>query len=236
MNLYIGLTAFFLGAMHALEPGHGKAAIAAYAIGYRSNLRHILVLGLSTAIAHTFIILLLAVVFGAAISTVEDQRVHFWIEIASAGLLLLTGIWLLRRTKKNNKSDGDCEQKETSCNCRQHQPKIDKDKPLSFGFVSLLGLSSGLIPCPTALAVLLSAMTAGQFVGGLWTVVLFSLGLAVTICSVALLAGLIAKSSVKNKFISSLNLSRWASYVPQISSWIIIASGTLMLFRAIIFG
>lgn len=48
MNLIAGLTAFFLGALHALEPGHGKSAIAAYAVGYRSSLRHVLVLGLST--------------------------------------------------------------------------------------------------------------------------------------------------------------------------------------------
>lgn len=53
MNLIAELTAFFLGALHALEPGHGKSAIAAYAVGYRSSLRHILVLGLTTAFAHT---------------------------------------------------------------------------------------------------------------------------------------------------------------------------------------
>ena len=74
MNLIAGLTAFFLGALHALEPGHGKSAIAAYAVGYRSSFRHILVLGLSTAVAHTATILVLSLILGAAVSAVADQK------------------------------------------------------------------------------------------------------------------------------------------------------------------
>lgn len=237
VNLIAGLTAFFLGAIHALEPGHGKSAIAAYAVGYRSSLRHILVLGLSTALAHTAIILLLAVIFGGAVSAVADEQAHQWIEIGSAFLILLTGAWLLRRAFKNRKFNQDCADDTTaSCNCRQHQSPIDENKPVSFGVVSLLGISSGLIPCPTALAVLLSAMTAGHFFGGLWTVCLFSLGLAVTLCAVALAAAFVAKSSVKINFLQRLNLARWTAAMPLVSAWIITGSGIFMLFRAVFFS
>lgn len=233
MNLIAGLTAFFLGAIHALEPGHGKSAIAAYAVGYRSSLRHILVLGLSTALAHTVIILLLAAIFGGVASAVADERAHQWIEIGSAFLILLTGAWLLQRAIKRRKSNEDCRNIETSCNCRSHRETIDENKPISFGVVGLLGISSGLIPCPTALAVLLSAMTAGHFFGGLWTVCLFSIGLAVTLCAVALLAAFVAKSSLKIGFLQHANLPRIATAMPLVSAWLITGSGVFMLFRAV---
>lgn len=237
VNLIAGLTAFFLGAIHALEPGHGKSAIAAYAVGYRSSLRHILVLGLSTALAHTAVILLLAVIFGGVVSAVADERAHQWIEIGSASLILLTGAWLLRRAVSGRKSNKNCADDTTaSCNCQNHRQTSEENKPLSFGVVGLLGISSGLIPCPTALAVLLSAMTAGHFFGGLWTVCLFSIGLAATLCTVALAAAFVAKSSVKLGFLQRLNLSRWAGAMPLVSAWIITGSGVFMLFRAVFFS
>lgn len=237
MNLIAGLTAFFLGAIHALEPGHGKSAIAAYAVGYRSSLRHVLVLGLSTALAHTAIILLLAAIFGGVISAVADERAHRSIEIGSALLILLTGAWLLRRAFKHRTVNKNCaEDAANSCNCRSHRGMIDEDKPISFGVVGLLGISSGLIPCPTALAVLLSAMSAGHFFGGLWTVCLFSAGLAATLCTVALLAAFVAKSSVKIGFLQRLNFSRWGEAMPLVSAWIITGSGIFMLLRAVFFS
>lgn len=50
-NFWAGGLALLLGALHALEPGHGKAAIAAYTVGNRGRISHIFVLGVSTALA-----------------------------------------------------------------------------------------------------------------------------------------------------------------------------------------
>ena len=231
MNLIAGLTAFFLGALHALEPGHGKSAIAAYAVGYRSSFRHILVLGLSTALAHTATILVLSLVLGAAVSAVADQNAQRWIEIGSAFLILGTGAWLWRRAWQNRKKSGDCA--ETECGCHTKKSAIDESKPVSFGVVSLLGISVGLLPCPTALAVLISSMTAGHFFGGLWTVCLFSGGIALTISAVALGAFFFANSALVNRFQTSLSGSKTARYLPFLSAWIIIGSGIFTLFRAV---
>ncbi|MCY7376220.1 MAG: hypothetical protein LH472_09655, partial [Pyrinomonadaceae bacterium] len=55
----------------------------AYAVGYRSNFRHILVLGLSTAIAHTVTILVLALILGTTVSSIESENAHQWIEVGS---------------------------------------------------------------------------------------------------------------------------------------------------------
>lgn len=163
MNLIAGFTAFFLGALHALEPGHGKSAIAAYAVGYRSSFGQILVLGLSAAIAHTATILALALILGATVSAANDRARHY-IEIGSAALLVGTGVWLWRRAVKAKRAAKDCDNPAAECAChRTKQAAIDEEKPVTFGAATLLGISVGLLPCPTALAVLISSMTAGHF-------------------------------------------------------------------------
>lgn len=230
MNPIVGLTAFFLGALHALEPGHGKAAIAAYAVGYRSNLRQVLVLGLTTAIAHTATILLLALIIGATLSS-AGEKMQQWIEIGSACLLLGTGAWLLRRALKNRTKADDCSISEKGeCGCHRSQDNADK-KEVSYGVVSLLGISVGLLPCPTALAVLLSSMTSGHFYGGLLTVCLFSIGIALTIMTVTLAAIFFANSKAAARWQKSLNTTRISTILPVLSAWIVIVSGLFTLFR-----
>ena len=51
-ELTLGL-AFTLGALHALEPGHGKTAMLLYLAGERRSLLHPLVMGLSSALSHS---------------------------------------------------------------------------------------------------------------------------------------------------------------------------------------
>lgn len=227
MNLFVGLSAFFLGALHALEPGHGKSAIAAYAVGYRSSLLHILVLGMTTALAHTLTILILAFVLGGAVSTLSTESTQIYVELISSVLLLGTGIWLWRKTSASGKKTS-CQTK-TGCTC--HQEIEIKDKPVSFGVVMLLGISTGLLPCPTALAVLLSSMTAGHFYGGMWTVCLFSIGISLTMCAVAFSSMKFANSKWATKIKDFSGSSSWLRLLPQISAGIIILSGAISLFR-----
>ena len=57
MSLWFLITAGFialgLGALHALEPGHGKTIVAAYLVGSRGTARHALLLGLIVTASHT---------------------------------------------------------------------------------------------------------------------------------------------------------------------------------------
>src|SRR5207248_3443086 len=56
------LAAFLFGAAHAFTPGHGKTLVAAYLVGERGTVGHAVVLGLTTTIAHTGSVLILAAV------------------------------------------------------------------------------------------------------------------------------------------------------------------------------
>ncbi len=64
-----------------------------------------------------------------------------------------------------------------------HHPK----GPATWGSLIALGISGGLLPCPTALVMLLSAIALGRVGLGLALVTSFSLGLAVVLTGVGLL-------------------------------------------------
>lgn len=110
---WILLVAFGLGALHALEPGHGKSIMGAYLVASRGGVRHALLLGLVVTVTHTLIVFLLAI--GALIlaDRFATGQVTFWLEIVSGILVLGVGIWmiltsfdLLRRREQNGREFG----------------------------------------------------------------------------------------------------------------------------------
>ena len=52
--------AFGLGAIHALEPGHGKTAMLLYLAGERKSFLHPMVMGLSSALSHSISLIAIA--------------------------------------------------------------------------------------------------------------------------------------------------------------------------------
>ncbi len=58
-ELTLGL-AYFLGALHALEPGHGKTAMLVYLSGERRSYWHPVIMGLSSGIAHSISLIAIA--------------------------------------------------------------------------------------------------------------------------------------------------------------------------------
>ncbi|NJL85004.1 MAG: hypothetical protein HC886_01950 [Leptolyngbyaceae cyanobacterium SM1_1_3] len=68
-----------------------------------------------------------------------------------------------------------------------HLPSGADGSPVTWRSLLALGISGGLIPCPAALVLLLSAIAFGNIALGLSLVVAFSLGLAVVLTSLGLL-------------------------------------------------
>jgi ABC-type nickel/cobalt efflux system permease component RcnA len=69
---------------------------------------------------------------------------------------------------------------------RSHIPAVLVGAPLTWRNLVSLGISGGLLPCPSALVVMLSAIALGRVALGLALIVAFSLGLA----GVLILSGL----------------------------------------------
>ena len=96
---------------------------------------------------------------------------------------------------------------------------------ITLGSLIALGASGGLVPCPSALVILLSAIALGRIGLGLVLLVAFSLGLAGVLMGIGLVV-LYAKHLLPD----SEKTSRHAAFrlVPVASAAIIICVGLIM--------
>jgi nickel/cobalt exporter len=185
------LAAIALGAAHALTPGHGKTVVGAYLVGSRGTAAHALFLGLTTTITHT------AGVFGLGLVTlfvsawVLPEQLYPWLGVASGALVFLIGAALLRQRYAALRGAGragahhhDLDERgghDHGGGYHTHEP------PASWGGLLALGVSGGLLPCPSALVLLLGAVALGRPGLGLLLVLGFSLGLAAVLTGLGLL-------------------------------------------------
>ena len=61
-------------------------------------------------------------------------------------------------------------------------------EPLTMRMLLLLGITGGIVPCPTATIILLLGISANVVAGALYAVGIFSLGLALTLMLIGFLA------------------------------------------------
>ena len=89
---------FFLGAAHALEPGHGKTIVAAYLIGNRGTVANAVYLGGMVTITHTFSVIILGLITLFASSYVLPEQIFPWLGAGSGLLIMGLGGWLFARS------------------------------------------------------------------------------------------------------------------------------------------
>lgn len=158
--------ALLLGLAHALQPGHGKALVAAASLGSRGGG---VALAIGAALAHLAgvigIALLLALTRSARYDEIDAMLVR------AAGLLLaLTGAWRLGHALGGPR--------EATGSPTAGPPRAP--------FIA--GLAAGAIPCWDAILLVLLADGLGRYWWGLFLLCGFSLGLALVLLAVALLA------------------------------------------------
>ena len=189
-ELTLGL-AFGLGAIHALEPGHGKTAMLLYLAGERRSLLHPLVMGLASAISHSVSLIGIASVVHLTHHLVTgdhhhaDEGVTDIMRWLGAGLVLVVGLWMTWSAWKS---------KPTTCGCSHHkQANNDCDvhaKPTSgktsYSMSALLGAAFGLMPCPSAMAAYFSGLSSGSPVTAYVVIGLFAAGIATSLTLVGM--------------------------------------------------
>ena len=180
-ELTLGL-AFGLGALHALEPGHGKTAMLVYLSGERRSFLHPLVMGLSSAASHSASLVGIAAVVHLTHHMVihdhqhGDQAVTQGMHWVSALLVLTVGLWMAWRAWKP---------KSKACGCQSHATSLDsrrvphsKSSRASYSMSAMLGVAFGLLPCPSAMAAYFSSMSTGAPVAAYLVIGLFAAGIA----------------------------------------------------------
>jgi nickel/cobalt transporter (NicO) family protein len=89
--------AFFLGAAHALTPGHGKAIVAAYLVGSRGRIWDAVYLGGVVTATHTSSVFVLGLLTLYASQRFGAERIYPWLALTSGALVMGLGLWLLWR-------------------------------------------------------------------------------------------------------------------------------------------
>src|SRR3954470_226807 len=208
------LAAFAWGALHALSPGHGKSMVAAYLVGTRGTARHALALGATVTIAHTAGVFALGLVTLALSQYVLPEDLYPWLTLASGLLVVAVGVAVLRTRVRRARAH------------HHHHHHVPED--ISWRGIVGMGAAAGLIPCPSALVVLLAAISQHEVGLGLLMIVAFSLGLAGTLTALGL--GVVyARRLVP----AGLAASRAAAVVPAVSALAIVVVGGVLTARAL---
>ena len=187
------LIAVGLGALHALSPGHGKTLVAAFLVGSRGTARHAFLLGLIVTVSHTIGVFLLGMATLTLSKFFVPERLYPWLGLVSGLAIVIIGLSLFRKQWpslwKHKAPPGH------SPHSHGHDHVHHLDDPPSHHRHSqgsltglwALGITGGIIPCPSALVVLLSAIAFHQVGFGLILIVAFSAGLAATLVGIGLL-------------------------------------------------
>ena len=91
-----------------------------------------------------------------------------------------------------------------------------------------MGASAGLVPCPSALVVLLGAVAQHQVLLGMVMITVFSLGLAATLSVLGVLVVHARALATRARF-----SSRAAAVLPALSALVILVAGFLLTARAV---
>jgi nickel/cobalt exporter len=184
--------AFGLGALHALEPGHGKTIVAAYLVGSRGTARHALLLGIIVTASHTAGVFALGAITLYASRYIVPEQLYPWLGVFS-GLTIagLGGYMFLRRWSgldlDHSHTSGQLHGHWFSSRKKDAPEPTQPGKPISLYQLFALGITGGIIPCPAALVVLLSAFALHRIGLGFFLIIAFSLGLAAVLISFGML-------------------------------------------------
>jgi nickel/cobalt transporter (NicO) family protein len=327
--LYV-MTSFWLGAVHAATPGHGKTIAASYIVGVRGRPIDAVVLGVFVTLSHTSGIILVAVLASLGSTWLLPQRIEAYLAVGTGALVIAIGVWMLRgqlrllstandapsgehvreiRVRRTHRSHehphaGEDHSHANEDHARSHEhhahrhddtadlhedadpaenqshrheehghshehahphehvrahaddrhaaphshahptappPNFHRhgwgrththdietlaaNRP-SLAMLLGLGIAGGLLPDPGALAILLSAIASGRLMLGLLTVVVFSLGFAL----VLVLVGLVA-AGVGRLVLDWLS-RRWVRWVQVGAALVIVVVGLMLTANA----
>jgi nickel/cobalt transporter (NicO) family protein len=213
------LAAFAWGAMHALSPGHGKTMVAAYLVGTRGTARHAVALGAIVTLTHTIGVFALGVVTLLLSQFILPEQLYPWLNLASGLMVVCIGGAVLRsRVRKATRQAPQTPGQD-------HHHHVHE---LSWKGLIAMGASAGLIPCPSALVVLLGAISQHQVALGLLLITMFSLGLAGT------LTGLGLAVVYARRLTSRLNVpTPLIAALPAVSALVIVGAGCALIAQAV---
>ncbi|HEX8289593.1 MAG TPA: hypothetical protein VF556_16540 [Pyrinomonadaceae bacterium] len=207
--------AFGLGAMHAMSPGHGKTIVGAYLVGSKGTPKHAAFLGLTVTITHTLGVFALGLITLFASNYILPERLMPFLSFVSGLLVLYIGLTMFKSRlfavlgweaaghhhgHSHDSAFNELSHGENIHAQNEHSHSRDAfththdghththlpPETVSWKSLLALGVSGGLLPCPSALVLMLSAINLNRIGYGLVLTLVFSFGLAATLTTVGL--------------------------------------------------
>jgi ABC-type nickel/cobalt efflux system permease component RcnA len=224
---------FFLGAAHALTPGHGKTLVAAYLVGTRGRIMDALYLGGVVTVTHTASVFVLGLLTLYAAQRVSLERILPVLSLISGLLVAGIGAWLLwlrlRGHDHHHRHDGgDSHEPHHDALAGHHHDHHHGGEEPGKGSPFSLGVSGGLVPCPEALVVLMLSVSLGRVALGMALLVSFTFGLAAVLMAIGCAMVLAGPAMTK--------LSRgaaWTNKLPVVSAGVVTILGVAIVLEAV---
>jgi ABC-type nickel/cobalt efflux system permease component RcnA len=238
------LVAFGLGAAHALSPGHGKAVVGAYLVGSKGTPKHALFLGATVTVTHTLGVFALGIIMYFASAYILPERIMPYLSFASGFLVLFIGLTLFKNRLlgfldyetggHHHAGESSHEHDDIAENfTHTHGGSTHTHVPpqsVTWRNLLALGISGGLLPCPSALVLMLAAINLNRIGYGIVLTLVFSLGLAATLTAVGLVflyGGRIFDSP-------TLSDNRIVKTVPVFSAFVIACVGAVICYNSLV--
>jgi nickel/cobalt transporter (NicO) family protein len=244
------LIAAFWGAAHALTPGHGKALVAGYLVGTKGTPRHAVLLGATVTITHTAGVFGLGLVTLALSRFIVPETLYPWLTLVSGLLVVGVGAAVLRARLRSGSwghghsghghsghghsghghghgPDGHHHHHDDDGHDHDHHHHCADEALTNRGILGV-GIAAGILPCPSALVVLLSAIALHRVGFGLALITAFSLGLACTVTGIGLVAVL-----ARHMFGRVALEGRVVKTLPALSALVILCVGVAITVRAL---
>lgn len=252
-DVFYLVSSFWLGALHAATPGHGKTIAAAYIVGARGRPVDALVLGIFVTLSHTSGIVLVAVLATFGSAWFLPQRVEAYVAVMTGLLVIGMGVWLvwtqptLRAHARDQQHDHGHPYAAAGDNpavphhhregaggyhrhgwgpAHTHDVGFESGRRPSLPILLGLGIAGGLLPDPGALAILLAALASGKVMLGLFTVLVFSLGFASVLVAVGIAA------AVVGEFVLGWLDNRWVGRLQVATAALIVLVGVVLTVNA----
>jgi ABC-type nickel/cobalt efflux system permease component RcnA len=235
------LLAVAFGAWHALLPGHGKTLTAAYMVGSKARTRQAVSVGSAVAVMHTASVLGLGLLVLTLERTFRPEALYPWLGLLSGLVALALGAYLLisrlaawggaARTGHHGHHDADHDHGEAAPahdhGLGQHSHPLPSGAPLSAKGLVALALAGGILPAPSALLVMLSAINAHRVGYGLALVLAFSAGLAAALIVIGV-GALRARDAMARRLSGTMG-----RLVPVLSAAAIVVVGGVLTLRGL---
>ncbi|HZS13296.1 MAG TPA: sulfite exporter TauE/SafE family protein [Candidatus Dormibacteraeota bacterium] len=243
--------AMALGAAHALSPGHGKTVMAGYLAGTRGTWRDAVMLGATITVTHTAGVFALGFLTLFAASVIAPDRLYPVLTLGSGALILAVGLLLvvvrLRSARRggplaalaphhdHDHAHGHAHPHHHSHDAHgAHAHAHPHPRRASRRGLLALGVAGGLVPCPSALLVLLAAVSLHRIAGGIVLIVAFSAGLALVLVGIGVAIASGARIARRVPRVARVRgMQRVAAALPVASALLISAAGLGLTVQAL---